>query len=67
MLLNLVTGDAFAKLNILREKAEVALGCIMDDSKCQHIQVLADIANDYISAMGDMIEAMQESPVHYPS
>ena len=67
MLLNLVTGDAFAKLSILREKAEAALGCIMDDAKCPHIQILADIASDYLSAMGDTIQAMQESPVHYPS
>ena len=65
MIFNLVTDDAFVELSILQEKAQAALGCIIDDANCAHIQTLADIASDYLFEMGDTIQAMQKSPVHY--
>jgi hypothetical protein len=66
MVYHLVSADAFAELGILEEKAEAALRCIKDDSKCQRAQTLADIANDYLSAMHEMIEAMQKSGCAIP-
>ena len=62
-----VTEDAFTDLSILRSKAEVALDCIVDksvdDSKCAQVQTLTYIASDYLSAMGEMIQAMQKSKI----
>ena len=66
MVYNLVTADAFAELSILQEKAETALDCILDGSKCPRVQTLTDIASDYLSAMGEKIQAMQESRLRIP-
>ena len=66
MVYSLVTGDAFVELSILMEKVEAALNSIMDDSMCQRAQTLADIACDYLFAMGEMMEAMQESKFTVP-
>jgi len=66
MTFSLVSADAFVELSILLEKAEAALHCIMDDSRCQRVQTLADIAGDYLSAMGEMTQAMQESRISAP-
>ena len=67
MLYSLVSDDAFLELFILLEKAEAALRCIRDDSKCQRAQTLADIASDYIAAMGEATRAMQESRITVPA
>ena len=66
MMFHLVTDDAFLELCIIREKAETALKCIMGESKCQRAQTLADIANDYLSAMDKTIQAMQENRFRVP-
>ena len=66
MIYSLVSADAFVELSIIQEKAEAAIHCIRDDSKCQRAQTLADIANDYLSAMGEMALAMQESKLRIP-
>ena len=60
---NPVTEDALDELCCLREKAEVALTCIIEDAPNARDQTLAYIAGDYLSAMGEMIRAMQESSV----
>ena len=66
MLYSLVSDDAFLELCILREKAEAALNCILDDSDCARMQTLAHVASDYLSAMDGKIEAMQESRLKLP-
>jgi len=66
MICHLVTEDAFIELSILQEKVEAALKCIRDDSKCQRAQTLAEIADDYLSAMGETMRAMQESGTKIP-
>ena len=66
MVYSLVSADAFVELSILQEKAEAAIRCIRDDSKCQRAQTLADIAGDYLSAMGVTIQAMQASMITAP-
>ena len=66
MTFSLVSADAFVELSILQEKAEAALHCIMGESKCQRAQTLADIANDYLFAMGEMTQAMQKSRMTIP-
>jgi len=66
MVLNVVTEDAFAKLNIMREKAEAALDYILDEPNCACAQMLVDIACDYLAEMGKMIENMQESRIKIP-
>ena len=66
MVYSLVAADAFVELSILQEKAEAALHSIRDDSKCQRAQTLADIASDYLHAMGETAQAMQESRVAIP-
>ena len=66
MVYSLVSADAFVELSILQEKAEAALHCILGESKCQRAQTLADIAGDYLSAMGETIQAMQGSKVTAP-
>jgi len=63
MIYSMVTDDAFTELSILREKASVALGCIRDDAKCPRDQTLTYIAGDYLSAMGEMIQIMQENRI----
>ena len=57
------TDDALEELSCLREKAEVALGCIIDNAEDRCVQTLTYIASDYLSAMRGMIRAMQESEV----
>ena len=66
MVYSLVSADAFVELSILQEKAEAAIRCIRDSSKCQRAQTLADIANDYLSAIGETVQAMQRSRVTAP-
>ena len=66
MIFHLVTDDAFLELCIIREKAEAALKSIMGESKCRRAQTLADIANDYLSAMDKTIQAMQENRFRVP-
>ena len=68
MLYSLVSEDAFVELSILREKAAAAIECIIyDDATCAHAQTLADIASDYISAMGETARAMQKNMVAAPA
>ena len=55
------TDDAFDELSCLREKVEVALDCIIDNAEGKCVLTLTYIASDYLSAMGDMVRAMQES------
>ena len=66
MVYSLVSADAFVELSIIQEKAEAALNCIRGDAKCQRAQTLADIVSDYLSAMGEMTQAMQESRLRIP-
>lgn len=67
MLYSLVSEDAFVELFILQEKAEAALHCILGESKCQRAQTLADIASDYLSAMGEIAQAMQKNRIAVPT
>ena len=66
MVLNIVTEDAFAKLNDLRGKAEAALDYILDEPNCARAQMLVEIAFDYLAEMGKMIDTMQESRMKIP-
>jgi len=66
MMFHLVTEEAFLELSVLREKAGEAIRCIIDDSTCRRAQTLADIASDYLSAMGETAEAMQKSIIVPP-
>ena len=66
MIYSLVSDDAFLELSILQEKTEAALRCIAGESKCQRAKTLAGIASDYVSAMGEMVGAMQESRLAIP-
>jgi len=66
MVLNLVTADAFAELSILLEKAAAALDCIVDKQQSIRDQALTDIAGDYLTKIGEMIRAMQESGIKMP-
>ena len=59
------TEDALTELSILRQKIEVVLACIIDDAPNARDQTLTYIASDYLSAMGETIQAMQENPVRY--
>ena len=54
---NPITEDALNELSILRRKIEVVLDCTIDDSNAR-AQTLTDIANDYLTAMGEIIQAM---------
>ena len=54
----MVTEKALAEIGSLQQKAEVALDCILEDSRGRRTQVLADIARDYIIMMDERIEAM---------
>ena len=67
MICHLVTEDAFVELSILREKTAAVLNSIVDGAACAHLQALADIACDYLSAMDKTIQAMQESRVAVPA
>ena len=60
---NPVTEDALDELCCLREKAEVALTCVIDNAEDRCVQTLTYIASDYLSAMGETIRAMQENSV----
>ena len=66
MVLNIVTEDAFAKLGDLREKAEAALGYILDEPNCASAQILVEIASDYLFEMDKMIGNMQENRIKIP-
>ena len=61
-----ITEDALTELSCLQEKAEVALDCILEDSRGRRTQVLADIARDYLVTMREMLEATQESILQTP-
>ena len=61
MAYNPVDDDALEELSCLREKAEVALGCVIENAEGRCAQTLAYIAGDYLSAMRETIEAMQKS------
>jgi len=65
MVFNIVTEDAFTELSCLVEKAKVALDCMIDDMNARE-QTLTYIASDYLAAMDEMIQAMQESRVKAP-
>jgi len=52
-----ITEDALTELNILRTKIAVVLECIIGDANA-HDQTLTYIANDYLTAMGEMIQTM---------
>jgi hypothetical protein len=68
MLYSMVSEDAFVELSILREKAAVALECIIhDDATCAHGQTLSYIASDYLSEMRETIQAMQKNMVTVPA
>ena len=57
---NPITEDALTELSILRSKIEVVLDCIVGNANA-HDQTLTYIAGDYLSAMGETIQAMQKS------
>ena len=59
MVSKLVTEDEITELSCLREKAAVVLSCIIDELNARE-QTLTYIANDYLSAMGEMLQAMQK-------
>ena len=56
-----ITEDALTELSCLREKIEVVLDCIIDDAPNARDQTLTYIATDYLSAMRETIQTMQES------
>ena len=64
---NLAADDILEELSVLQEKAKTTLDCIFEDSKSARVEVLTDIARDYLSAIGEMIGAMQESELRVPS
>ena len=66
MIYSMVSEDAFVELSILREKAAAVLSCITEVSKRAQEQTLADIASDYIHAIGETIQALQENRVTVP-
>ena len=59
MLYNPSAEDGFTELSILREKAQTALSCIIDNAAHAQEQTLAYIANDYLCAMQKMIHALR--------
>ena len=66
MTFNLEYADTLTELNILRKKAEVSLDCMIGNANA-HDQTLVCIANDYLTAMNEMIQTMQKSaitPIH---
>jgi len=61
-----ITEDALNELNILRRKIEIVLDCTIDDTNAR-AQTLINIATDYLTAMGEMLQAMLQAyftPVH---
>jgi len=56
---NPITEDALTELSIVRGKIEVVLDCIIGTANA-HDQTLTYIATDYLTTMGEMIQAMQE-------
>jgi len=61
-----ITEEALTELNILRTKIAVVLECIIGDANT-HDQTLTYIANDYLTTMGEMIQAMLKAhltPTH---
>jgi len=67
MLYSLVSDMAFLELGVLLEKAGAALDCITEDVCCSRDKTLSCIASDYITAMGEKIQIMQESRVAAPT
>jgi len=67
MLYCLVSDDAFLELFILLEKAGAALDCITEDLSCSRDKTLSCIASDYVTAMGETIQAMQKNMVILPA
>jgi len=61
MLQDPITEDALTELNIIRTKIEVVLECIIGNANA-HDQTLTCIANDYLIAMGEKIQAMLKAP-----
>ena len=55
-----ITEDELIEISYLREKVAVVLSCIIDDLNARE-QTLTYIASDYLSTMGEMIEAMQKN------
>jgi len=66
MIYSLVSDDAFLELFVLLEKAEAALNCIIEASKCKRTQTFADIASDYLFKMEKMAQGMQENRIAAP-
>ena len=60
-----ITEDSLTELSILRQKAEVVLNCVIDDTDARN-QTLTYIATDYLSTMGKLLRAMQESILRMP-
>ena len=56
-----ITEDALTELSILRGKIKVVLACVIEDAPNARDQTLTYIATDYLSAMGQTIQAMQET------
>ena len=55
-----ITEDALTDLSVLRQKIEVVLNCVIDDTDMRN-QTLTYIATDYLAEMGKQLRAMQES------
>ena len=66
MTYSLVSDEAFLDLAILQEKIGAALNCMLDNGEGRYVQTLAAIAGDYLSAMDDIIDAMQKTRVAPP-
>jgi len=56
---NPITEDTLTELSIIREKMEVVLNCIIDNTNARE-QTLSYIAGDYLAKMREMIRAMQD-------
>ena len=56
---NAITEESLTELSILREKIEVVLDCVIDDTDARN-QTLTYIATDYLAAMKTQLQAMQE-------
>ena len=63
---DLPTEDALEELSCLQEKAEVALDCVLEDSRGRRTLVLADIASDYLVTMREILQAIQERILQAP-
>jgi len=63
---NPITEDALTELSITRQKIEVVLECLIGNANA-HDQTLTCIATDYLTTMGEMIQAMLKAyltPAH---